>query len=791
MKSWFFHALVLAFASLLYSCSNTRYLAEGQNLYKGAEVKIADSNLSKKIKNPIQDELATYIRPRENRKVLGLKFKLWVWNFTGGEKAKKGLNLWLRNKVGEPPVLDNEMRLENNNLMLEAQMFNKGFFNATSLGEKITKNKRTKAVFSIEAGPRYFYKNIDYLPKDTSHLASIIRQEQKNSLIKTGDPYDFNTLVAEKERLGKILTNQGFYFFNSDYLLFLVDTAIDTPCAINLRLKIKEETIPPGAYDAFRINNIVILPSYRMPTGNSKYARKPSPADTSYYEHFTVVERKKTVKKIVFTESIQFEKGELFSEIEQNKTLSRLVGTDLFKFVKSDFEVVRDSSTYKGNFADFTYNSLLQRGLVRSPNPQLNVYYKLTQYPKKKISVDVGAYSLNDSRLGSRLNVNWKHRNLLKGAEHFAAKALAGFEVQFGGGENKRPNTYNLGAEVSYTVPRFSVPFFNIKSSTTFLPKTSLTARYDYYLRMRMYRINSATLAFGYAWKETATKEHKINPINLTYVKADTFASIKDFQLQNILFNGIIIGPTYEFTYNSQIGAKKKNEYYLNTLVDVSGNIIGWIQGADFTKGEKTIFNNVYAQYFKVQADFRYYHTISKKQNLATRIYAGYGHPYGNSSILPNVKQLFSGGISSVRGFSSRMIGPGTFNEKYVYGTNTYIEMLGDIKLEGNIEYRRQLYDFVHGAVFVDAGNVWLKNSNPKFPGGAFSAQFLNQLAVGAGLGLRLDFGVIMIRGDLGFPIRKPWLPAGNRWTFNQIDFGSKSWRKENIVFGFAIGYPF
>ncbi|MBX9449567.1 MAG: outer membrane protein assembly factor [Taibaiella sp.] len=165
--------------------------------------------------------------------------------------------------------------------------------------------------------------------------------------------------------------------------------------------------------------------------------------------------------------------------------------------------------------------------------------------------------------------------------------------------------------------------------------------------------------------------------------------------------------------------------------------------------------------------------------------------PYGNSRVLPNVKQLFSGGISSVRGFNARMIGPGTYNERYLTGRNTYIEMLGDIKLEGNVELRSKLYEFIHGAVFVDAGNVWLSNENPEFPGGRFSGKFLSELAVGTGIGLRLDFSVIMVRLDVGIPVRKPWLPEGNRWVFDQIDFGNSTWRRENIVFGFAIGYPF
>lgn len=771
------------------SCSNTKYLKEGQTLYRGAEVSIVDSNISKKEKKSLEEELEELIRPQPNRKLFGLKFRLWVWNVAGEPKKPKGIRHWLRTKVGEPPVLGEDLRLEANNLVLEDQMFNRGFFLSTADGWKEEKNKRTTAHFDVLAGPRYFFKNIEYAPDDSSQLAALIRKQQEESLLKVGDPYNLGQIVAERDRLGKILTNEGYYFFNPDYLLALADTSSDTVQGVDLRLVLKEEKMPKAAYQAFRINQIYIQPNYRVNANVNRRREAPS-SDTLVTENFTVIDRRKSVRPIVFRESIQFEKGELYSEIEQNKTLSRLINTGLFKFVKSDFTVVRDPSTITGSLFDITYNTLLQRGIIASEDPKLDVNYLLTQYPRKRISVDVGGYTLNDSRVGSRLNFSWRHRNLFRGAEQFSVRGLVGVEVQYGG-QNQRPNTYNLGFETSYTEPRFLVPFIKIKPSSAFLPKSTISAKYDFFLRTDLYRIHSGTLSFGYAWKETHQKEHKFNPINITYVKTDTFETNTPIQFQNILFNGLILGPTYEFTYNSQIGARRKHEFFFNGLADLSGNIIGLLQGADYRQEVKKILNNPYAQYVKLQADFRHYWNLSQNNTLASRVYAGYGLPYGNSEILPNVKQLFSGGISSVRGFNARMIGPGTYNERYLTGNNTYIEMLGDIKLEGNIEFRAKLYDFIHGAVFADAGNVWLRNEHPAFPGGKFSNKFFQELAVGTGIGIRLDFSVIMVRVDVGIPVRKPWLPAGQRWVFDQINFGNDVWRRENIVFGFAIGYPF
>jgi outer membrane protein assembly factor BamA len=170
---------------------------------------------------------------------------------------------------------------------------------------------------------------------------------------------------------------------------------------------------------------------------------------------------------------------------------------------------------------------------------------------------------------------------------------------------------------------------------------------------------------------------------------------------------------------------------------------------------------------------------------------AGIGIPYGNSYQLPNVKQFWAGGNSDLRGFASRLLGPGTFNEQTVYGTNKFIETLGDMKLEMNLELRQHLYKIFNLGVFMDAGNIWLSHYNAGLPGSQFSGSFYKELAVDAGAGLRLDFKILILRLDLGIPLRKPWLPENDRWVTSNIRLADPKWRKENFVFNLAIGYPF
>jgi outer membrane protein assembly factor BamA len=169
----------------------------------------------------------------------------------------------------------------------------------------------------------------------------------------------------------------------------------------------------------------------------------------------------------------------------------------------------------------------------------------------------------------------------------------------------------------------------------------------------------------------------------------------------------------------------------------------------------------------------------------------GLGIPYGNSTILPNIKQYWAGGNSDLRGFPSRLLGPGTFNERAMFGTNRLFQTLGDLKMEMNLELRQHIHKMINLGLFVEAGNIWLYKKNPAFPGGEFTSDFLNQLAADVGFGLRLDFQVILLRFDLGIPVRKPWEQANNSFVLNQIDFSNSRWRSDNLILNIAIGYPF
>ncbi|MEO6314788.1 MAG: BamA/TamA family outer membrane protein, partial [Chitinophagaceae bacterium] len=303
---------------------------------------------------------------------------------------------------------------------------------------------------------------------------------------------------------------------------------------------------------------------------------------------------------------------------------------------------------------------------------------------------------------------------------------------------------------------------------------------------------------YGYTWKENTRKEHQLNPISINYVQpvnvTEVYRAAIDTNptLQKAIDKQFILGSTYSYTYNPLTGDGPPSGIFFNGNVDLSGNIAGLVSGANIKNGKTvSIFNAQFSQYVKADIDLRYYVKSGTNSVWASRLLAGVGYPYGNSSSLPFIRQFFIGGNNSIRAFRSRSLGPGTYLASKDSITRFFPDQSGDIKLEINTEYRAKLFSVINGAIFVDAGNIWLYNKDPQKPGAEFTGQFLKQLAVGTGVGLRADVSFLVLRLDVAFPLRKPWLPDGQQWVIQQIDLGNGTWRKDNLILNIAIGYPF
>lgn len=768
------------------ACSNTRKLPAGESLFVGSRPHIHDNYADRREKKILPGDLEAAVRPRPNTKILGIRLKLTLYNFIGGDpKKEKGIRHFLRSRFGEPPVLASSVDLEHNQKILQNVLENRGFFYPEVAPEMMVKRRKATAHFHINTGEQYKIRNVEFVTDSGGKITRDIAAQADKTLLQKDQPFNLGLIKAERERIDQQLNEIGYYYFTPDDIIVLTDSTIGNH-QVDMYVKVKDE-VPEDARTIYKINNVFVYPNYRLADNRNRRSNRDTTRaagrrrrvvqanrrqlDTTYIENqFYLIGNRNTFKPRVFTSAMQFQPGDVYNRTEHNFTLNRLITMGTFKFVKNEFDPVAP-------------------GL-------LNAYYYLTPNPKKSIQLDLGNYTKSDSRTGSQLNLTWRNRNIMRGAELFTFRAALGFESQPAGGAN-RPSTYQVLLEPRLSVPRFFVPFFHIKSRSMFAPRTSVYLGYEAVARSPLYLLNSFKTGYGYNWKEDVKREHELFPINVNYVLVDTLNKDTSFYINygNLLFNGLIIGPTYQFTYNSRgDGPPNRQDFYFNGLADLSGNLLGLFQGSTIVK-PKRIFGEQYAQYIKLQTDFRYYlnYGVNKNSIWANRLILGWGYPQGNTIQLPNIKQFFSGGNSSLRGFPSRLVGPGRFHYRDAdpVKNRRIIETSGDIKFELNTEVRAQLKDFIHGAVFIDAGNVWTARDTVTYgPLAKFKFnRFLSDLAINTGVGLRFDFNILVLRFDFGIPLRKPWLY--NDGVTDVVRKEERKLDKGDIVFNLAIGYPF
>ena len=752
----------------LYSCSNTKYLSEGQKLYTGSEIQLIkedSAQISSDEGKDLVEQMDELLRPIANSSFLGLRIKLYIYNKTKTDKTK-GLKHWLNYKFGEPPVLLSDVNLAKNSEVLQGYMQNNSYFNNQVEGVLDTTAHKGKAVYHISPGPAYHIAKVSF-PRPVDSLRSAINQATRRSLLRTGKKYNLDDIKNERVRIDNRLKNKGFYFFSPENLLARVDSSVGGH-QVDIQMIVKPET-PEIARKIYTIDSIFLYPNYSL-RDTARYRRH-----TQQHGWYNVVDPRHTIKPYAFENTVLLHPGDTYSRTKHNNSINRMINLGPYKFVKNKFVQHEEDSA------------------------KLDVYYYLTPYKGKSLQLELQGRTTSANFVGSQVNVNWKNRNAFKGAEAFTVSVFGSTDLQVGG-TSKGNNVYQAGITTGITWPRFISPF-KFHKDNAYIPHTNLTLGYSLNQRINLYTLNSLTGSWGYEWRENANRSHELNILNMTYVNptgvspeyADSVAHSQNPTLAHVIDKQFTFGPSYSYTVTNTAQSYKKNTYYYNAAIDLSANLYGLITGANARKGQvKELFGQPFNQYIKIENEFRYYRRLSRSSKLAARLLAGVGIPYGNSTILPYSKQFFIGGSNSLRGFRARSLGPGTYNVADAYqGSSFFPDQSGDIKIEGTVEYRPHIFGFMEGALFADFGNIWLYNSSKGQPGAVFTSQFLNQMAADVGLGLRFDLMVLVLRLDLGMPIRKPWLEKGNRWVFDQIDFGSSSWRKDNLIFNIGIGYPF
>lgn len=757
---------ILTIALLVFSCKATKYVPEGDHLYIGAEIEFK-SGEKKSYLRRLRANLEKDIKPAPNKKILGMRLKLGIYNFLGTPKKQKGMKYKLRRKLGEAPVLYSKVNPPFSVEVLQSDLYNRGFFDPKVTHRVITdeKKKKTKVIYTVTTGRSYRINEYKMTVPDTA-MNRIIAGSADETLIKKGRRYNLDRLKSERSRLDKVLKNNGYYHFNADYLSFEADT-IGSDAKVNVKLKLKPN-VPSEAMIRYKMKEV-----YVFIDSISSRRNEIDLSDTVHLEGVTL-SLGKDLRASAVVRYVYLKKGDYYSREKQQLSVNRLMGMDLFKYVDAQIEETDSAKLYA-----FMYLSPLKR---------------------KSLSAELDLVTKSNNFTGPGVILSYLNRNVFKGAEHLTINLHGSVETQFNG-EFKGLYTYEIGPSVKLTVPHFLLPF-PVRASSLFTPQTIFTADYNFTRRVNYFDLTSLRFGFGYTWKESLAKTHELMPMNINFFNirnvSDYFRTFLESNegLRRKYEDQLIAGVTYSYTYNEQVYPDKKNQFYINFSADIAGNTVALLSDAigeeRSATGTQTFLGIAYSQYGKVGIDIRNYLKLTRKTQFAAHMIVGVGIPYGNSEALPFIKSYFSGGASSIRAFPVNSLGPGTYHLPDSLQNAFFFQQGGDIKLEWSAEYRFPIISVLKGAFFADIGNTWLYPTDNTIPNAQFKFENVpKELAAGIGFGLRADLSFFIIRLDLATPVRKPWLPEGERWVLDDIYIGKREWRRDNLMLNIAIGYPF
>jgi outer membrane protein assembly factor BamA len=807
---------IFVICMLLGGCSVRKYVPAGQSLYIGNSVKVTPDSLSKPKVAGLAESLEAIVKPPPNKTILGFPWKVWFFYWIGEPKDEGGLRSWFRKKLGQPPVFATQRVIDINAANMVGLMDNEGYYKSSAKGKLNANVKRRTAIAEYEAYvmPRYFINEINYVVKDSAQFNKDLVFAKKDTYLRKGDPIRLEVITAERSRIEQQLKGKGYYYFNPDQLIVRVDSTIgkqDSTLArqqVNLYLEVKKETAQT-ALKKYYINKVYVN------TGTSEDKSADSATNKGPVRRgLNINDPGKLYKRRIFYDAIAFRRGVLYTNTMQDISVARLVNLQNFKFVKNSFDLV-----------------------PRSDSALLDVHYNLAPLKKRSLQTVISASTKSNNLGGSQITLNLKNRNLFRGGEILTLSPYFGFDVQLGGNRVENPNKVGneytrYGAVASLSFPRFIIPFVKIRPERSqLLPKTILALTLENRIQKDFYTTRSIRFDWSYVWSKNSRLEHTLTPIALNLVEP---RNVNFERYVNIITNPntnpldakryrnlietsyFIAGSNYSVSYKPTPRPFSKNQFVIIGGVDYGGNLLSLLSKKSNPDSlPKDFFGIPILQFVKFDGDVRYYRTINSKIKWANRFMAGVGIPFGNSKSmqLPTFKQYFAGGSTGLRAFRARALGPGAYNQDTssvnLFGYNAF----GDIRLELNSEVRMKFTDIINGAIFVDAGNIWSYRGNALEGYGAesvFKKGFLNQVAVGGGIGLRLDFSFLVFRLDLATPFRKPWYTVTpvdfdpnapfdpdapveykNPWVFKEINFGSKSWRKENLVLNIAVGLPF
>lgn len=733
--------------SLLYSCSATKGLEDEDVLFSTLKVDIKDK---KNITNKRQINSAIeYVSPQVNRPGI-LNFRTGFYNLYE-ETPPSGFKHTLKNKIGSKPKLFDYNLIETTQARLQKVMIDYGYFRAHVKCDSTIKKRNVTMTCDIEAGKRFKVDKV-FWPYDSLKVTQAVDSFYNLTYVKPNQYYEKNHIESERNKLTQEAKNRGYIGFEKSNVLFYLDTLREEGNA-----DIYVEFQPPSdstSFERYVVGDIYIKSQTSFEGEERFEVTKDEKTGLSF------LDKKYLLRPKVLDKFILLEKGKFLDEQNQRLTVNRLLDIGIYKFVN---------------------NKMVKRG------DTLDQYYYLTPKSIKSVTGELELNNRSGNIFGTRGSIAFAHRNLFRGGEYFKIGLSGGIETQFGQESFINSNEYALEASLEF--PRLVIPFVNAKTTRYFIPKTILSGLLKFESRINYFSLQNQQFKYGFRWKEDRNKTHEMYPLDFvnTYLisKTERFDSIlnapANIRLRESFEDLVILGVNYTFTYNNTPDAGSRNNLFFRGYVESSGNIYSLLSK------NSIIFGTLASQFVKVTTDLRKYWSHGDN-DIATRIYAGVGVPYGSSAQLPYSRQFSIGGASSLRAYRLRGLGPGTYdgNDK-----NQFIDQTGDVKLEANVEYRFPIVGFFKAAAFLDAGNIWLVKEGSTADQKFNFKNFYQQIAIGTGVGLRLDFDFFVLRFDLAFPLRGPSTDNGFEWKFKDIDPVKKAWRKDNLRLNLGIGYPF
>lgn len=772
---------------ILAGCSTTKHLPEGEILYTGQKPMIVLNRSETAVGEVAMEEVEAALATAPNNSLLGSStirypFPLGLWIYNGFQKYEKGLGKWIFNRFAATPVLLSTVNPDIRQKAATNLLRDYGYFNGTVSHQTFIDPKdslKAKLQYTVNMRNPYFIDTV-YYRGFNQRTTRIMELGRRHSLISPGEQFNVTDLDGERTRISTLLRNVGCYYFRPDYLTYQADTTMVPGGHVYMRL-IPIPNMPEVAEKPFYVGNrsFYLLGKQGEEPNDSidykglsiHYYNKLGVRPNMLYRwlNYQGYRRKRQVQDSAGI-SRQRSMQSMYSLYRQTRVQERLANVGIFRYAEMQY-VPRDTA--------FVSDTLDMRIVAALDKPY-----------DAELDFNVTMKSNNQTGPGAAFTVT--KNNVFGGGESWNVKVNGSYEWQTGKDRSSLMNSYEMGVSTSLMFPRIVFPRMGDREYD-FPATTTFRLYIDQMNRAKYYKL----LAFGgnatYDFQPKPTVKHSITPFRLTFnVLRNPTAAFDTLQAKNpalyvSLRNQFIPAMEYTYTYDNASLRGKRNPIWWQTTVASAGNITSAIYrifGKPFSEKEKKLFGVPFAQFLKLNSEFRYHYRIDKNQMIASRIAGGVIWSYGNMNVAPYTEQFYIGGANSVRAFSARSIGPGGYppndGEKY-----TYINHVGDIRMEANIEYRFRIIGDLHGALFLDAGNVWLMRKDESRPNGELTLRnFPKQIALGTGTGLRYDLDFLVFRLDLGIGLHDPY-DTGKSGYYNIPKF------KDGLAWHFAIGYPF